>query len=245
MKLVVTGATGFVATEIIRQSLSIPKITSVIALARRPVSPPLNLGPAADVAKLHSAVLDNYGSYPDHVIKQLAGADACIWTVAITPSKQAGIDFEEVRRVCQEHALLGLRTIFKAHSEGRSPDAPPFRFIYMSGVASERDQTKTPSWKPEYCLMRGEAETQVLAFAAEHKGALEACVAKPGFIAGPGRYWKTIAATALNMVMGLPKIDVGEISAAMIHQVMQGFEKEPLENADLVRIGQQALKGTE
>ena len=79
MKLVVTGATGFVATEIIRQSLSIPKITSVIALARRPVSPPLNLSPAADASKLHSAVLDNYGSYPDHVIKQLAGADACIW----------------------------------------------------------------------------------------------------------------------------------------------------------------------
>ena len=79
MKLVVAGATGFVATELIRQSLSIPKITSVIALARRPVSPPLNLGQAADVSKLHSAVLDNYGSYPDDVIKQLAGADVCIW----------------------------------------------------------------------------------------------------------------------------------------------------------------------
>ena len=84
MKLVVTGATGFVATEIIRQSLSIPKITSVVALARRPVSPPLNLGPAADASKLHSAVLDNYGSYPENVIKQLAGADACIW-YAYTP----------------------------------------------------------------------------------------------------------------------------------------------------------------
>ena len=70
-------------------------------------------------------------------------------------------------------------------------------------------------------------------------------MAKPGFIAGSGRYWKTIAATALNVVMGLPKIDVGEISAAMIHEVMHGFVKEPLENADLVRIGQQALKATE
>ena len=70
-------------------------------------------------------------------------------------------------------------------------------------------------------------------------------MAKPGFIAGSGRYWKTIVATALNIVMSLPKIDVEEISAAMIHEVMHGFEKEPLENADLVRIGREALKGTE
>lgn len=42
--------------------------------------------------------------------------------------------------------------MFNAHKEGGS-DAP-FRFLYMSGVASERDQSKTPKWKPEYCLMR-------------------------------------------------------------------------------------------
>ena len=54
-----------------------------------------------------------------------------------------------------------------------------------------------------------------------------------------------MVATALNIVMGLPKIDVGEISAAMINEVMHGFEKDTLENADLVRLGQQALKATE
>ena len=81
MKLIVAGASGFVATEVIRQSLSIPKITSVIALARRPISTPPNLGQDADTSKLHSVALDNYGSYPDDVKEQLAGADACIWYV--------------------------------------------------------------------------------------------------------------------------------------------------------------------
>lgn len=81
MKLIVAGASGFVATEVIRQSLSIPNITSIIAIARKPVSPPLSLGPAADPSKLRSVVLDSYGSYPDDAMKQLAGADACIWYV--------------------------------------------------------------------------------------------------------------------------------------------------------------------
>lgn len=30
----------------------------------------------------------------------------------------------------------------------------PFRFLYMSGFAVERDQTKTPTFYPEYTLMR-------------------------------------------------------------------------------------------
>ena len=81
MKLIVAGASGFVGTEVIRQCLSLPMITSVIALARRPVSAPSDLDHHAVVSKLHSVVLDDYGTYPEHVKKELAGADACIWYV--------------------------------------------------------------------------------------------------------------------------------------------------------------------
>ena len=45
--------------------------------------------------------------------------------------------------------------------------------------------------------------------------------------------------------MSLPNVDVAEISAAMLHEVIHGFEKEPLENDDLVRIGREALKNAE
>jgi hypothetical protein len=79
MKLIVAGASGYVATEVIRRSLSLPQITSIIALARRPVSAPENLGPGADASKLHSAVIKNYDEYPDDVKKQFSDADACIW----------------------------------------------------------------------------------------------------------------------------------------------------------------------
>ena len=119
-----------------------------------------------------------------------------------------------------------------------------FRFLYMSGAATERDQTKTPRFMPPYSLMRGETENRLFAFAAEHKDTMEACVAKPGLITAPGQYLKTIGATALNLVGIVPNIDVSEISAAMLQQVTDGWEKESLENADLVRIGRQALNDT-
>lgn len=64
------------------------------------------------------------------------------------------MDFEAVRRVCQEYTMSGLKALFKAHDYAHDEDAPPFRYLYMSGAGTERDQTKKPSWMPEYCLMR-------------------------------------------------------------------------------------------
>jgi hypothetical protein len=74
---------------------------------------------------------------------------------------------------------------------------------------------------------------------------VETCVAKPGLITAPGQILKTIRATVLKYVMSLPNVDVAEISAAMLHEVIYGFMKEPLENDDLVKIGRQALKMAE
>lgn len=77
MKLIVAGATGFVATEVIRQSLKSTAITSVIALARRSVPIP----DGSDGSKLKSVVVKDFLNYSEEDKKQLAGADACIWYV--------------------------------------------------------------------------------------------------------------------------------------------------------------------
>lgn len=79
MKLIVAGATGFVGTEVIRQALSNPKVTSILALARRTTPVPSNTGPGADASKLQSVVCDNFEDYSEGVKQQLAGADACVW----------------------------------------------------------------------------------------------------------------------------------------------------------------------
>lgn len=71
-------------------------------------------------------------------------------TVAITPTKSKNYPSEEVKRVCHDCSIKG----FTAMTESRSDDDPPFRFMYMSGIAAERDETKKPSYMPEYSWMR-------------------------------------------------------------------------------------------
>ncbi len=70
-------------------------------------------------------------------------------------------------------------------------------------------------------------------------------MAKPGLIDARGRSGLVvgIAKTVLLPIDGVPKVQVSEIAAASINQVVKGFEKETLMNEDLVRIGTKVLEG--
>ncbi|KAI9745725.1 MAG: hypothetical protein M1818_001261 [Claussenomyces sp. TS43310] len=240
MKLIVTGSTGFVATEVIRQALCNPAITSIVALARRATAVPQNAGPRADAAKLKSVVCEDFENYPESVKQELAGADACIWLIAITPSQLKKMPWEEVRKICLDYTVTGLETIAELP---RDSAGKPLRFIYTSGSSSERDQSKKPWVLGNYCLMRGEVESRVLDYAKESRGAVEACVAKPGLIDAPGRTGLVMKAvqTVGRSIIGLPKVDVRDIAATLLEQAVKGVEKDTLLNEDLIRIGQKAL----
>lgn len=75
MKLIIAGSTGLLGGELIRQSLRMSAVFSVIALGRKTFSVP----EGADAAKLKSVVVKDFGSYSDDVRKEFEGANACIW----------------------------------------------------------------------------------------------------------------------------------------------------------------------
>ena len=72
MKVVLTGTTGFVGTEVMTQCLSQPAITSIVALSRRPID-------SVTHPKLKVVILEDFTVYGEDVLKELEGAEACIW----------------------------------------------------------------------------------------------------------------------------------------------------------------------
>lgn len=78
MKVILVGAIGETATEVIRQALSHPEIISLVSLGRHETTAPNDLGPA-EASKLRSCVCEDLCNYPETVKKELADADVCIW----------------------------------------------------------------------------------------------------------------------------------------------------------------------
>lgn len=183
MKLIVTGSTGFVGTEVIRQALLIPAITSIVALGRRPISEPKNTGPNANPTKVKSVILEDFGSeYPESVKKELSGADACIWYYTPLPfvtvctvfsawnicahltwrltDRTIAVTPSQLKTTPWKHTVkvsrdFAIRGIETIAQLPRNGTAKnPFRFIYMSGNNAERDQTKKPMILGDYCLLR-------------------------------------------------------------------------------------------
>jgi thioester reductase-like protein len=76
MKFILTGCTGFIGGEVIYQRLRNPSITSVVALTRRKLPEALSTNP-----KLKEVIMKEFNAYPEPVLKELSGADACIWYV--------------------------------------------------------------------------------------------------------------------------------------------------------------------
>ncbi|OQE85273.1 hypothetical protein PENNAL_c0024G03192 [Penicillium nalgiovense] len=123
MKLIVAGASSLLGTEI-----------------------PVQLDKSIDTSKLKNVVIRDYSEYPDDVKAEFSGADACIWTVTLTPLRTSKA---ELKRVCQDYTKLGFEAIYEA------APSRPFRFMYLSAERIPRDPTKMPVIMADYHNMRG------------------------------------------------------------------------------------------
>ncbi|KAK8062663.1 NAD(P)-binding protein [Apiospora hydei] len=237
MKIAIVGGTGLVATELIAQCLAMPEITSVVALARKPIQLEAD---TINRAKFKSVVIRDYEEFTESVKADISGLDVCIWTVAVTPGRLGRFDFAEVKRVCQDCTVAGL----KAVSEVSSVSAKPATFIYMSAEGTPEDLTKKPFFLGDYLIMRGRTDKLVQEFGKE-SGHVDVHIVRPGMVWSLITFWRSVLANffrVLNLLTrAIPNISRTELAAAILDQAVSGFEKEHLSNADLVRIGGAAL----
>ncbi|KAK7957010.1 uncharacterized protein PG986_006232 [Apiospora aurea] len=234
MKLVIGGSSGFVGTELLRQALESPAVTSIIGISRRETKVPE--GSSDSSAKLKSVICDDLNNYPDTLKKELEDADACIWTIAVTPSKMKDTPWDDVVKVTRDYTLTALHIMAGVRPTNGSKG--PLRFVYMSGHFAPRDRSHvvkplTDFGLVEVALLRGQLEAQILDYAEQSDNKVVACIAKPGMIHGPGMEVRTVP--------GLPNIELHDIAAALLDQVINGFEKDTLSNDDMSQLGQRVL----
>lgn len=161
MRIVVTGATGNVGSQVVPQLLSSPEVTSVVGLARRlPASPdPEVEWHAVDVAE-------------GDLVPLLRGADVVVhlaWLLqpAHEPDEMRRVNVEGTRRVLEAVAEAGVPALVHASSVGAYSPGPP----KTAGGASPRVTEDHPTGgigTSTYSRHKAEAERMLDAFEAVH-----------------------------------------------------------------------------
>lgn len=74
MKVIVTGSTGLVGSAVVRECIANDKITHAFVLSRKELPKDITENP-----KISVIIHEDFSTYPEHLLKQLEGAEACIW----------------------------------------------------------------------------------------------------------------------------------------------------------------------
>ncbi|KAH7400370.1 hypothetical protein BKA64DRAFT_723106 [Cadophora sp. MPI-SDFR-AT-0126] len=218
MKIILTGSSGFIGTEVLTQAISNPEITSIVALSRKSLPESFTSNP-----KITLVIIEDFTSYTPDVLQKLEGAEGCIWAIG---AKSTSI--EVTRRVTVEYTLAAA----KAFSALPRPRGKPFRFVLLSGFVVVRDQKASVWLFPEARKVAGEAELNLIDFAAQN-AAFESFIARPAFVLPKDGGLK-------NAVMGLlPSVRVDALAAVLLDAATHGGELQTLENGDLVRRGRE------
>ncbi|MCJ1399428.1 hypothetical protein MMC11_002630 [Xylographa trunciseda] len=225
MKVILTGSTGFIGTEVLHQCLNHPQISSIVALSRRALPQEVTSNP-----KLEVVILSDFTTYPDHVLQKVAGADACIWALGL-----ATVNLEAGRKANLDTTLAGARafaTSLPPHPSSRKP----LRFVYVSGMLAVRDQKKTLWIGQEGRRVRGQIENELVELAKQHSDSLATFVVRPWMVLSKER-------TVMSAVASVgPSIRVDELAAAILNIALSGEGMQIMDNDVLAREGRRILK---
>lgn len=72
-KIIISGVSGRIGTQVLEQALRNPSVSSIIALSRRP------LPELARYMHIEVVILEDFNVYSESVVAKLSGADGCIW----------------------------------------------------------------------------------------------------------------------------------------------------------------------
>jgi len=120
MKLIITGATGMVGSEVLRQAITDNEIESITIIVRRPT----------DIThpKLKTIIHQNFLDYSslENVFK---GNDALIWCLGIS---QNVVRKEEYIKITYDYTVAAAKAVVHANDE--------LRFLFLSGRGADNTE---------------------------------------------------------------------------------------------------------
>jgi len=241
-KIIVTGGTGFIGSNVIKQCIKHKSVDEVIVLTRSLIKEELLKSP-----KVHMILHEEFSQYPDALLEQLQGAQGCIWSVpsrttlisfsltclfrAIGGKVEASPDPETARKVGIGYALVAAET-FRDRLAASAAPHKPFRFVFCSAWGAETNQNAKLWVQAQTRKIKGAAETGLFDIASLTSGTFEAYALRPG-----GVLTEASGLMGAGVSSFMPTVRVDNLGKAFIEVCLEGADKHVLENRDINIIG--------
>ena len=215
MNVLLFGATGMVGDGVLHECLADPRVTSVLAIGRSPLS--------ISHPKLRQKQRTDFFSYAD-LTSDLATIDACFFCLGVS---SVGMTEADYYRQTFDLTLAAARALAAAR--------PGATFCYVSGEGTDSSERGRSMW----ARVKGKTENALLELP------LKAYMFRPGFIrlrrgTRSKTRWYRVMYAVLNPIYPLLRrivpshVTTAEnVGRAMIEVAANGYQKRVLENLDI------------
>ena len=215
MKIIVTGATGLVGAEVLRQAIIDDQIESITAIVRKPLS----IQHPKITTILHQDFMDYSGL--ESVFKM---NDAILWCLGISQSQ---VSKEQYHAITYDYTIAAAKAIVSVN--------PSMAFIFLSGMgADSTEQSRTI-----FARVKGKAENALLKMALT-----KLFIVRPGGIKPINKNPNTALSNKI-MIPFFPILEFlypamvitsVQLAKVMLHIAKNGSEKQLMENVFLKSI---------
>lgn len=216
MKIIVTGATGLIGAEVLRQAITDDTIEQVIALGRSK--------PDVEDPKIKAVIHSDFLNYND-LENYFKEASSLIWCLGISQTQVSKTKYEEITygytKACADYAYQ---------------TSPSLRFVFVSGDGADRTGKSSTLFK----RTKGKAENALL-----NSGLTDVLIARPDAVRpkhknkkAPFLYKLVYPLFPLVEWLAPSKIIWSDVLAvALLKLAKNGYKENTLENTELRLLG--------
>ena len=209
MKVLLTGATGFLGREVLRQALDDKAIDHVTTLVRRPTG------------LAHPKVKEvQVTDFLDYSALDMHAYDACIWSLGMS---QLQATEAEYIRTTLDYTMAAARALLGAN--------PQARFCFVSGRGADPEEKKTAL----YARIKGRTERQLEALGS-NVFVFRPGYIKPTKRSGPRKdlaRWFAPIGSVMSMFGKDFSVDCDQLAGCLLDVAKRGASRRLLVNSDI------------